>query len=338
MSMRGRGAARGGSRGGSRGGRAPSAPWSRLKPVEFDPLDAMGLPSKGDNRLLDFKTQERYYTKIVERYMTFCSDAGERDELLRRFASLGLSTQGGASASGINSSMHNDVDQRPRTEPVRPATHHAAVAPTFPTGFASIMTANTKGLSDVLAALRKLREGIVAAKRADNFAVQVYLFCIRLSVLVKNPESYHPAILHLLKKLHPASPMTSVEASEVVGYLILDTACRRNDLAEAYALRHRYRLKDQKVDNVLSALAHDNYVLLRKLRMTVDGHKAKLLEYAEEDMRRHTLKCFGRSYLSVELEFLERCADRRWMDLISNENVGWELDGSKVVIRRVRGK
>lgn len=37
-------------RGGARGGRAPSAPWSRLKPVELDPLESMGLPSKGDNR------------------------------------------------------------------------------------------------------------------------------------------------------------------------------------------------------------------------------------------------------------------------------------------------
>lgn len=91
--MRGRGGPRGGNRGGNRGGgRAHSAPWSRLKPVDLDPLDAFGLPSKGDARLLDPKTQERYYTKIVERYMSFCSDAGERDELLRRFSSLELST------------------------------------------------------------------------------------------------------------------------------------------------------------------------------------------------------------------------------------------------------
>jgi len=34
----------------ARGGRTPSGPWSRLKPVNIDPLDAVGLPSKGDNR------------------------------------------------------------------------------------------------------------------------------------------------------------------------------------------------------------------------------------------------------------------------------------------------
>lgn len=34
----------------ARGGRANSVPWSRLKPVNQDPLEAIGLPSKGDNR------------------------------------------------------------------------------------------------------------------------------------------------------------------------------------------------------------------------------------------------------------------------------------------------
>lgn len=28
----------------------PSGPWGRLKPVELDPLQDMGLPSKGDDR------------------------------------------------------------------------------------------------------------------------------------------------------------------------------------------------------------------------------------------------------------------------------------------------
>lgn len=35
---------------GASGGRTPSAAWSRLKPVNLDPLEQMGLPSKGDNR------------------------------------------------------------------------------------------------------------------------------------------------------------------------------------------------------------------------------------------------------------------------------------------------
>ncbi|KAI1197564.1 hypothetical protein F5X97DRAFT_301963 [Nemania serpens] len=299
-------------RGGARGGRAPSTPWSRLKPVELDPLESMGLPSKGDNRLLDFKTQERYYTKIVERYMTFCSDAGERDELLRRFASLHLSSTN-AALSRSRPGQNSDPGPNPRQP-------------------------GSKPLSDILSALRKLREGIVASKRVDDFATQAYLFCIRLAVLVKHPESYHPAILHLLRRIQPAHGMTTVEFNEVTSYLVLDTACRRNNLGEAFALRHRYRLKDSKVDAVLDALTHDNYVKFMRLKQRVDRHRAKLLEYAEGAMRQHLLKCFGRTYLSVDLSFLETCADSAWPRLTAEDGVGWELDGSKVVIRKVKAR
>ncbi|KAL7627934.1 hypothetical protein AAE478_002129 [Parahypoxylon ruwenzoriense] len=309
-------------RGGARGSRTPSAPWSRLKPVDLDPLESMGLPSKGDNRLLDFKTQERYYTRIVERYMTFCSDAGERDELLRRFASLDISS----------TSDKENISTKPTTNIFAPdLARPSSLAP------ATILT-STKGLSDVLSALRKLREGIVASKRVDDFAVQVYLFCIRLSVLVKHPESYHPAILHLLRRIQPLHSMTSVEMSEVVGYLILDSACRRNNLAEAFAMRHKYQLRDAKIDAVLDALAHDNYIEFNRLKKRVDGHKAKLLEYADESMRKHLLKCFGRAYLGVDLDFLEKCADSEWASLTAEDGVGWELDGSKVIIRKVKAR
>ncbi|KAL0936219.1 uncharacterized protein CTRU02_208434 [Colletotrichum truncatum] len=297
----------GGGGGGGRGNRSHSGPWGRLKPVDLDPLDSIGLPSKGDTRLLDFKTQERYYTKIVERYMTFCSDAGERDELLRRFASLDI--KGSPAASAASS---------PRLPPDDPA--------------------NTKGLSDVMMALRKLREGIVASKRIDDFAIQVYLFNIRLSVLIKHPESYHPAILHVLRTIHPAQNLTSVELQEVLSYLVLDAACRRQDLAEAYAIRRRYGLKDAKVDAVLAALAHDNFVAFRKVQRSVDGHRAKLLEFAEGEMRTHVLKCFGRTYLGVDKEWLERCAGESWEVLVRDRGVGWELDGTRVVIRKVRAK
>ncbi|RYO81046.1 hypothetical protein DL762_007349 [Monosporascus cannonballus] len=331
-------------RGGARGGRAPSAPWSRLKPVEMDPLEAMGLPSKGDNRLLDFKTQERYYTKIVERYMAFCSDAGERDELLRRFAALRLTnnkeTQLPSSAPPTSSSSASSkktmLSNASSTPTATPSMSSTSLSP-------ATTPSDTRALSDVLSALRKLREGIVASKRTDTFAVQAYLFCIRLAVLVKHPESYHPALLHLLRRIRGpdsgnSDVMTSIELAEAAGYLVLDTACRRGNLAEAYALRRRYRLADARVDGVLRALAHDNWVALARLRRRADGHRASLLEFAEERVRRHLLKCFARSYLSVDLGFLERSADRRWDALTAEDGVGWELEGDRVVIRKVRAR
>ncbi|ROT41269.1 hypothetical protein SODALDRAFT_357302 [Sodiomyces alkalinus F11] len=281
------------------------------------------------------KALERYYTKIVERYMTFCSDAGQRDELLRRFAALELSSP---STTCIPSQIQRATTKTTATTSTSASASASPPTSTPPPPSPPPPDPTAQPLSDILPALRKLREGIVASHRADDFATQVYLFAIRLSILVKHPESYHPAILHLLRVLHPRQPLTSVEHAEVAAYLVLDAACRRADLAAAYALRSRHGLRDAKVDAALAALAHDNYVAFRRVRRAVDGHRARLMEFADEEMRGHALKCLGRSYLSVDRPFLERCAGATWELLTARDGVGWELDGEKVVIRRVKGR
>jgi len=317
----------------SRGGRAASTPWGRLKPLNLDPLEAIGLPSKGDKRfvwahasmpgvcllashlftdwsrrLLDYKAQERYYTKIVERYMEFCTDAGRGDELSRRLARM-------------DTSQGNARIERPQTAPS-----------------ASDMSIDAslgqKDLATLMMAMRKLREGIVASHRVDDFSIQAYIFCIRLSILVKHMESYHPAILHLLRKMHPVQALTSMELQEFVGYLVLDLACRQNNLAEAFAVRHQYRLHDPKVDAVLRSLAHDNYFLFWRVKQSVDGHKAKLMEFAQDDMKRQTLKCLGRGYLSIDKPSLEQYTNTSWASLTKDYGVGWQLEGNNVIIRK----
>jgi len=265
------------------------------------------------HRLLDYKTQERYYTKIVERYMAFCSDAGKADELLRRLGQLSISTENGKTQQPPPSS----------TPGMRPSNIDS-----------SLDAAGQKDLAIIMMAMRKLREGIVASSRVDNFSIQAYIFCIRLSILVKNMESYQPAILHLLKRMHAILPLSKAELQEFVGYLVLDLACRQNDLAEAYVVRQKYRLHDAKVDAILQALAHDNYFMFWKIRRSVDGHKAKLMEFAEEGITKQALKCLGRSYLSIDLPALEEYTNSTWYSLTKVHGVGWQLEGTKVVIRK----
>ncbi|EGX96089.1 hypothetical protein CCM_00744 [Cordyceps militaris CM01] len=189
-----------------------------------------------------------------------------------------------------------------------------------------------------MSALRKLREGIVASNRTDDFAIQAYLFCIRLAVLVKQPESYQAAILHLLGNIHPEQNLTVIEYQEVVGYLVLDTACRQRELSEAYFLRQKYALQDKKVNDALFALAHDNFILFHRVRRAVDGHQARILEWAEPELRLHTLKCFGRAYLNVDLKYLETATNSEWDDLRQKDGVGWELEGTKVIIRKIKAR
>ncbi|CZT03849.1 uncharacterized protein RAG0_10480 [Rhynchosporium agropyri] len=311
----------------SRGSRAPSGPWNRLKPMNLDPLEVIGLPSKGDNRLLDYKAQERYYTKIVERYMAFCSDAGRGHELLRRMAAMDVSNQ--------TQSPRILENQRPQTAPTSPSP---SISMNANTTAANADLSGQEDLSVLVMAMRKLREGIVASKRVDDFSIQAYIFCIRLSILVKHMESYHPAILHLLKKLHTIQPLTNTELQEFVGYLVLDLACRQNDLSQAYLVRNEYRLHDNKVDAILRALAHDNYFLFWRVKRSVDGHKAKLMEFAEDGMKKQALKCLGRSYLSIDLPTLEHSTNTTWPRLTKEYGVGWELEGMKVIIRKPKTK
>lgn len=141
-----------------------------------------------------------------------------------------------------------------------------------------------------------------------------------------------------MRVIHPAHNLTSTELAEVVAYLVLDAACRRGDLAEAYAVRNRHALRDAKVDGVLRALVQDDWVLWRRMRRSVDGHRAKLMEFAEAGVRAHALKAFGRSYLSVGVEFLETQALASWGELTKEYGVGWELSNGRVVIRKIQGR
>lgn len=254
--------------------------------------------------------QERFYAKIAERYMSFCTDAGDSNSLLKSFASLRLTDQSTTTAPASST---------PSSSPSSPAP-------------------SSTDLSHILSALRKLREGVVASKRADPFATQAYLFAIRLGILCAHPETYHPALLHLLRAIHPRHALTAVELHEAAAYLVLDAACRRGDLSDAYALRNRYRLRDAKVDAVLAALARDDWVAFFRAKKGVDGHRARLLEFAEDGVRRHLLKAFGRAYLSVPLRFLEASSGLDWEELRRRYKVGWEVDDGRVVIRKVQGR
>jgi hypothetical protein len=247
--------------------------------------------------------------------MAFCADAGQRDELLERFSSLEIEDSSTADESDTSSPI-----------------------PTRKSADALQSSANTKTLTIIMAALRKLREGVVASQRADKFAIQAYLFCIRLSVLVQQPESYHPATLHLLRRIHPRMPLSSIELHEVVSYLVLDAACRRRDFGEAFSIRQHYGLKDYKVNAALSSLAHDNYIVYHRVRRSVDGHRARIMEWGMSDLRLHTLKCFSRTYLGVDLDYLEMATDSKWDDLKQSDGVGWELEGSRVTIRKVKAR
>ena len=202
----------------------------------------------------------------------------------------------------------------------------------------SISIEGPRDLSVILMAMRKVREAIVASGRKDTFALRAYAFMIRATILMRHMESYHPALLHLLRNIHPVTSLTASELHEFVGFYMLDLSCRQNDLATACKVGCRYNYKDVKVNSVLKALIHGNYYAFWKVKSFMSSHQQRLLEYGEEAMRRCALDCLGKSYLSVDRNFLERSTQRAWEELKDKSGLNWQLEEDVVTIRRIKGR
>ncbi|KAK5132200.1 hypothetical protein LTR08_009324 [Meristemomyces frigidus] len=291
--------------------RGPSGAWSRLKPVNIDPLDVYGLPSRGETRLHDYKVQESYYTKIVERYMKFCASSGGGEELEKAFTALSLKGNPPEQTGGQD-------------------------RPVLPRQISS--TARPNDMPNILMAMRKLREGILGSRRRDNFAQRAYMFIIHASILTGHWESYQPALLYLLREIHPRTPLSLPELQEFAGYRILDLACRQYELMDAFAAKLAFNQNDRKVSAVLMALVHDDWVRFWRVKRAVDGYQRAIMEFAAERMRLHALKCLGRGYMTADRAFVERTGDASWPDLVKG-GVGWQLqEGGSVLIRKPKAK
>ncbi|KAL9035352.1 MAG: hypothetical protein Q9214_006621, partial [Letrouitia sp. 1 TL-2023] len=258
---------------------------SRLKPVRLDPLDSIGLISKGDISLLDLKTQESYFSTIRSRCTQhlFSVKSPENSGEALAAAISQLSLQQDTSVDGVaNASLARppSVEQRETSS-------------------------KDRDLSAILLSMRKLRESLVSTSRNDAFALQAYSFIIRTAILFAHPESYHPALLHLLRRLHPQNPLPKEEETEFVIYHVLDLACRQDDLAEAFWIRNYYGLSNRHIDLLLKALSSRNWVMFWKVKGRMDVYSAKLAEWAEDRIRKNAIECLGRSYMSLKKDFLE---------------------------------
>jgi hypothetical protein len=132
------------------------------------------------------------------------------------------------------------------------------------------------------------------------------------------------------------------ELKDLISYLILDYACRQEDLVSAFELRaearRKYAFQSQTVDRVLTALAHDNWVIFWQVRKEVDSFIRALMNWAEHRVRRHALKAVGGAYLNVGIQWItEGCTgDTRWTwdKLVETERLGWQKEGDKIIIRK----
>lgn len=197
---------------------------------------------------------------------------------------------------------------------------------------------DSKELSIILDAMRKVREGIVASHRVDDFARQVYMFVIRTTILLKHMPSYHPALLYLLHSIHPVNPLVITERDEIVGYCILDLACRQNDLALAYEVRYRYKHCNPVVGLTLRALVHGDWITFWKLKASMNVYQQRLMDSADNRIKNIALKALEKSYLKIQVTFLECAVKCSWDELTEQDKLSWMLQGQTMVKRRTQSK
>ena len=103
---------------------------------------------------------------------------------------------------------------------------------------------------------------------------------------------------------------------------------------DAIQVKREFEHRDRKVNAVLRALVHDDWVRFWRVRRAVDGYQRAIMEFAVERVRMHALKCIGRGYLVADKKFVERTGNAKWEQLV-DEGVGWGLQESgSVVIRK----
>jgi hypothetical protein len=298
-------------------------------------------------RLLELKTQESYYNKIVARYMQFCTHHSK--DLETAFASLSVDDSSLASSD----QARNPPTAHPVSSTLRPLTpsppKQGSSSPSKGTTTPPTPPPPSTELTIILLALRKLREALLATSSvapSPVFSQRVHVFSIRLAILALNPPSYHPSLLHLLFVLHsPQWPLPPTELSEMTTYLILDLACRQGEYASAYGLRSTSKLRhgfdSRDVNEVLNAVVTRDWVKFWRVRRKVDGYVRAVMQWAVDDMRRDALKALGRAYMSCDLRWVLHSTtggEMDWEELVKRENVGWIRDGDKIVIRKPKAK
>ena len=186
--------------------------------------------------------------------------------------------------------------------------------------------------------MRKLREGLLASNRVDEFTASVYLFITRAAILMSHPESYFPSLRYILYSLHKIRPLSRPDVHEMASYLMLHYACSTRSFQEAYKVKTEFDVHDFRTEAVLRSLVAGNYWLFWSTKKLVDGYKARIMEMAERDVRMNTLKAIGTSYMKVDVGFLQNITGREWTILKEEFNVGWQKDGDTIHIRKPKDR
>lgn len=266
-------------------------------------------------RLSTFKAQESYYELIVERCLRL------------RHSSVPANTPLEISFGAMK--LHEEAHSvDPRFTFRREAEQKALRAISLND------SGQSKEVSVIMQAIRKLREAIVATNRTDAFARDAYIFMLHAAILIRHPESYHPALLHLMRRIHPLSPLDDEQYGQVLSYYILDLACRQERLDLALELSFWRDKINPSVSLLVRALAHENWVRFGQLKKGLDVFSSQLADSASHKLHLHAMRCIQKTYLKVDKAFVERSMMTSWAQLEPTYNIKWAISEGDILKTR----
>lgn len=197
-------------------------------------------------------------------------------------------------------------------------------------------------IDSILSSLRKLREAMINIP-PDNFMVEVFLFSIRISVLIGHYQTYIPSINHLLSS-DIIILLNKLESQELAHLLILHLLHFNNASTKAIEVYFKYFTASDHISLlklIKSWVAKDYYTWTRIYNMESDNAKATMMRFGIKSMVEHIITAIDKSYYNVEKSYLNEAILPNGIDfdtLVDKYLVKWRLEGSNIVIKDRRVK
>ena len=75
-----------------------------------------------------------------------------------------------------------------------------------------------------------------------------------------------------------------------------------------------------------------------KLKASMDVYQQRLMDSADDRIQTIALKALEKSYLKMQVTYLECAIQRSWDELTEQDKLGWMLQGQMIVKRRTQSK
>jgi hypothetical protein len=119
---------------------------------------------------------------------------------------------------------------------------------------------------------------------------------------------------------------------------MLHLAACLEEYGAALAVKNEFQIVERRALQAVNAIIHGNYWSYRAARNRVDQYTGRLMDYAEDRMKKLMLKCIGTAYFTVDLPYLEVVSGVSWKKLQEDYSVGWELDEATKAVTVKRPK